>query len=171
DNKTLGRFDLTGITPAPRGVPQIEVTFDIDANGIVHVSALDKATNKSTNIVITSNSGLSEEEIKRMVQDAEKNRDADMKRREVVDARNNLDSLVFASEKGLKDAGDKVPADKKAEIEGAISEAKTKLTSESLDEIKAATERLQNVAHSLAQFMYQGTGADTGAGAGAGPQD
>ena len=164
DNKTLGRFDLTGITPAPRGVPQIEVTFDIDANGIVHVSALDKATNKSTNIVITSNSGLSEEEIKRMVQDAEKNRDADKKRREVVDARNNLDSLVFAAEKGIKDAGDKVPADKKAEIEGAISEAKTKLTSESLDEIKAATERLQNVAHSLAQFMYQGTGAE-GAGA------
>lgn len=166
DNKTLGRFDLTGITPAPRGVPQIEVTFDIDANGIVHVSALDKATNKSTNIVITSNSGLSEEEIKRMVADAEKNRDADKKRREVVDARNNLDSLVFASEKGVKDAGDKVPADKKAEIEGAISEAKTKLTSESLDEIKAATERLQNVAHSLAQYMYQGTGADSGAGAG-----
>jgi molecular chaperone DnaK len=171
DNKTLGRFDLAGITPAPRGVPQIEVTFDIDANGIVHVSALDKATNKATNIVITSNSGLSEEEIKRMVADAEKNRDADKKRREVVDARNNLDSLVFASEKGIKDAGDKVPADKKAEIEGAISEAKTKLTSESLDEIKAATERLQNVAHSLAQFMYQGTGAEgAGPGASAGGQ-
>jgi molecular chaperone DnaK len=172
DNKTLGKFDLSGITPAPRGVPQIEVTFDIDANGIVHVSALDKATNKSTNIVITSNSGLSEEEIKRMVADAEKNRDADKKRREVVDARNNLDSLVFASEKGIKDAGDKVPADKKAEIEGAISEAKTKLTSESLDEIKAATERLQNVAHSLAQFMYQGTGAEgaqPGQGAGGQP--
>ena len=166
DNKTLGRFDLTGITPAPRGVPQIEVTFDIDANGIVHVSALDKATNKSTNIVITSNSGLTEEEINRMVQDAEKNREADHKRREVVDARNNLDSLVFASEKAIKDAGDKVPADKKTEIEGAISEAKTKLTSESLDEIKAATERLQNVAHSLAQFMYQGQpGADAGQGA------
>lgn len=165
DNKTLGRFDLTGIAPAPRGVPQIEVTFDIDANGIVHVTSTDKATGKSQNIVITSNSGLSEEEIKRMVADAEKNRDADKKRREVVEARNSLDSLVFASEKGLKDAGDKVPADKKAEIEGAISEAKTKLTSESLDEIKAATERLQNVAHSLAQFMYQGQpGADQGAG-------
>jgi molecular chaperone DnaK len=168
DNKTLGRFDLSGITPAPRGVPQIEVTFDIDANGIVHVSALDKATNKTTNIVITSNSGLTEEEIKRMVADGDKNREADKKRREVVDARNNLDSLVFASEKAMKDAGDKVPADKKTELEGAISEAKTKLTSESLDEIKAATERLQNVAHSLAQFMYQGTGAD-GQAAGAGP--
>lgn len=164
DNKTLGRFDLTGITPAPRGVPQIEVTFDIDANGIVHVTSTDKATGKSQNIVITSNSGLSEEEIKRMVADAEKNREADHKRREVVDARNNLDSLVFASEKGMKDAGDKVPADKKAELEGAISEAKTKLTSESLDEIKAATERLQNVAHSLAQYMYGQPGADQGAG-------
>ena len=167
DNKTLGRFDLTGITPAPRGVPQVEVTFDIDANGIVHVSAMDKATGKSQNIVITSSSGLSEEEIQKMVRDAELNRDADHKRREVVDARNNLDSLVFASEKAMKDAGDKIPADKKTELEGAISEAKTKLTSESLDEIKAATERLQNVAHSLAQFMYQGTGADAGAGAGA----
>ncbi|MFL5783041.1 MAG: Hsp70 family protein, partial [Bacteriovoracaceae bacterium] len=166
DNKTLGRFDLTGITPAPRGVPQIEVTFDIDANGIVHVTSTDKATGKSQNIVITSGSGLTEEEIKRMVSDAEKNREADHKRREVVDARNNLDSLVFASEKGMKDAGDKVPADKKAELEGAISEAKTKLTSESLDEIKAATERLQNVAHSLAQYMYgqPGAGADQGAG-------
>ncbi|MFP5386773.1 MAG: molecular chaperone DnaK [Bacteriovoracia bacterium] len=170
DNKTLGRFDLTGITPAPRGVPQIEVTFDIDANGIVNVSAVDKATGKSQNIVITSGSGLSEEEIQKMVQDAEKNREADKKRREVVDARNNLDSLVFASEKAIKDAGDKVPADKKAEIEGAISEAKTKLTSESMDEIKAATERLQNVAHSLAQFMYQQPGAEGGAGAGAGGQ-
>ncbi|HLT22988.1 MAG TPA: molecular chaperone DnaK [Bacteriovoracaceae bacterium] len=168
DNKTLGRFDLTGITPAPRGVPQIEVTFDIDANGIVHVSALDKATGKSQNIVITSSSGLTEEEIQRMVKDAEMNRDADHKRREVVDARNNLDSLVFASEKAMKDAGDKMPADKKTELEGAINEAKTKLTSESLDEIKAATERLQNVAHSLAQYMYQG--ADAGAGAGTGEQ-
>jgi molecular chaperone DnaK len=159
DNKTLGKFDLTGIAPAPRGLPQIEVIFDIDANGIVNVSAVDKATGKSQNIVITSNSGLNEAEIKRMVEEAEKNRGADQKRREVVDARNSLDSLVFASEKGLKDAGDKVPADKKAEVEAAVTEAKTKLTSENLDEIKAATERLQNVAHSLAQFMYQGQGA------------
>lgn len=159
DNKTLGKFDLTGIAPAPRGLPQIEVIFDIDANGIVNVSAVDKATGKTQNIVITSNSGLNEAEIKRMVEEAEKNRGADQKRREVVDARNSLDSLVFASEKGLKDAGDKVPADKKAEVEAAVTEAKTKLTSENLDEIKAATERLQNVAHSLAQFMYQGQGA------------
>lgn len=170
DNKTLGKFDLTGIAPAPRGLPQIEVIFDIDANGIVNVSAVDKATGKSQNIVITSNSGLSEAEIKRMVEEAEKNRGTDQKRREVVDARNSLDSLVFASEKGLKDAGDKVPADKKAEVEAAVAEAKTKLTSENLDEIKAATERLQNVAHSLAQFMYQGQGAGPGA-AGEQPSD
>lgn len=171
DNKTLGKFDLTGINPAARGVPQIEVVFDIDANGIVHVNAIDKATGKSQNIVITSNSGLTEEQIKQMVADADKNRESDKKRREVVDARNNLDSLVFASEKAIKDAGDKVPADKKTELEGAISEAKTKLTSESLDEIKAATERLQNVAHSLAQFMYQGTGAEGAQpGQGAGPE-
>ncbi len=171
DNKTLGKFDLTGIAPAPRGVPQIEVIFDIDANGIVNVSAVDKATGKSQNIVITSNSGLSEEEIKRMVAEAEKNRDADQKRRGVVDARNNLDSLVFAAEKGLKDAGDKVPADKKAEVEAAVAEAKTKLASENLDEIKAATERLQNVAHSLAQFMYQGQGAPGAEAQGAGAEE
>lgn len=164
-NKTLGKFDLTGITPAPRGVPQIEVIFDIDANGIVNVSAVDKATGKSQNIVITSNSGLSEAEIKRMVEEAEKNRESDQQRRSIIDARNSLDSLVFAAEKGLKDAGDKVPADKKSEIEAAITEAKTKLTSENLDEIKAATERLQNVAHSMAEHMYQGQpGADAGAG-------
>ncbi len=167
DNKTLGKFDLQGIAPAPRGVPQIEVTFDIDANGIVHVTSTDKATGKSQNIVITSNSGLSDAEIEKMVKEAELNRDADKKRREIVDARNNLDSLVFASEKALKDAGDKIPADKKTEVEGAVNEAKTKLTSESLDEIKAATERLQNVAHSLAEFMYQGAGAQPGAGEGA----
>jgi molecular chaperone DnaK len=163
DNKTLGKFDLTGIAPAPRGVPQVEVTFDIDANGIVNVSALDKATGKSQNIVITSNSGLNEAEIQRMVKEAEANRDADQKRREVVDARNHLDSMVFATEKGIKDAGDKVPADKKTEVESALAEAKTKLASENLDEIKAATERLQNVAHSIAQFMYQGQGGAPGA--------
>jgi molecular chaperone DnaK len=174
DNKTLGKFDLTGITPAPRGVPQVEVTFDIDANGIVNVSAHDKATGKSQNIVITSNSGLSEAEIKRMVEEAEKNRDGDKKRREVVDARNTLDGLVFSSEKALKDAADKIPAEKKTELEGAIAEAKTKLTSENLDELKAAHERLQNVAHGIAQFMYQGAGAgpeETAGGPDAGTEE
>jgi len=159
DNKTLGRFDLTGIAPAPRGVPQIEVTFDIDANGIINVSAIDKATNKKTDIVITSGSGLSEDEIEKMVKDAEANRDADKKKREIVDSRNNLDSLIFSTEKAMTEAGDKIPADKKSELEAALAEAKTKQQSENLDEIKAATERLQNVAHSMAQHMYGQPGA------------
>ena len=175
DNKTLGKFDLTGIAPAPRGVPQIEVTFDIDANGIINVSAIDKATNKKTDIVITSGSGLTDEEIEQMVKDAEANRDADAKRREVVDARNNLDSLVFATEKAIKDAGDKLADEKKTDVNAALEEAKTKLTSENLDEIKAATERLQNASHAIAQELYgqqgqpgaEGAGPQPGADAGA----
>ncbi|MEX1099220.1 MAG: Hsp70 family protein, partial [Bacteriovoracaceae bacterium] len=171
DNKTLGKFDLTGIAPAPRGVPQVEVTFDIDANGIINVSANDKATGKKQDIVITSGSGLNEEEIEKMVKEAEANREADQKRREVVDARNNLDSLVFATEKSLKDAGDKVPADKKSDVEAALTEAKSKLQSENLDEIKAATERLQNASHAIAQFLYQQPGAEGAAGGPEGAQD
>ncbi|QDK40146.1 molecular chaperone DnaK [Bacteriovorax stolpii] len=176
DNKTLGRFDLTGISPAPRGIPQIEVTFDIDANGIVHVSAQDKATGKSQEIRITSGSGLTEEEIQRMVKDAEVNRAADQERRHVVDARNNLDGLIFATEKMIKDGEGKISAQSKSELEGAVTEAKTKLTSESLDELKAAVERLQNVSHKVATEMYQAGGApgaeagaqgNPGAGAGA----
>ena len=166
DNKTLGRFDLTGIAPAPRGVPQIEVEFNIDANGIINVSSTDKATGKKQDIVITSGSGLTEEEIEKMVKDAELNRDADSKRRELVDARNNLDSLVFSTEKAIKDAGDKLPKEKTADVEAAIEEAKTKTTSENLDEIKAATERLQNAAHAIAGDLYGQPGA-AGAGAGA----
>lgn len=168
DNKTLGRFDLTGIAPAPRGVPQIEVTFDIDANGIVHVSALDKATGKSQEIRISGGSGLTEEEIQRMVKDAEANRSADQERRQVVDAKNNLDGMIFATEKMIKEGEGKISAGSKSELEAAVTEAKTKLTSESLDELKAATERLQNVSHKVATEMYQAggaPGADMGAGA------
>jgi len=164
DNKTLGRFDLTGIAPAPRGMPQVEVIFDIDANGIINVSAVDKATGKKQDIVITSGSGLNEEEINRMIKEAELNRESDAKRREVVDARNNLDSLVFATEKALKDAGDKVPADKKSIVEAALTEAKTKLTSDNLDEVKAATERLQTASHDIAQFLYGSAGQANPAG-------
>jgi molecular chaperone DnaK len=160
DNKTLGRFDLTGVAPAPRGVPQIEVEFNIDANGIINVSAHDKATGKKQDIVITSGSGLSEEEIEKMVQDAEANRESDGKRRELVDARNNLDSLVFSTEKAITDAGDKVPAEKKADVEAALVEAKEKLASEDLDVLKAATERLQNAAHAIAQDLYGQPGAE-----------
>jgi molecular chaperone DnaK len=165
DNKTLGRFDLTGIAPAPRGVPQIEVIFDIDANGIINVSAVDKATGKKQDVVITSGSGLTPEEIEKMVKDADANRDADKKRREIVDARNNLDSLIFSTEKAMNEAGDKLPADKKSELQAALAEAKTKQTSENLDEVKAATERLQNVAHSMASQMYGQPGAEAQPGA------
>lgn len=160
DNKLLGNFDLVGITPAARGIPQIEVIFDIDANGIINVSAVDKANNKKQEIRITSGSGLTEEEIQRMVKDADLNRDSDKKKREVVDARNNLDSMVFASEKLIKESGDKLPADKKTELETAVNEAKTRLQSENLDEIKSSTERLQNISHELAQFMYSQPGAE-----------
>lgn len=173
DNKTLGRFELTGIPPAPRGIPQIEVIFDIDANGIVHVTAKDKATGKTQDIRITAGSGLTDEEIQKMVRDGELNREIDKKRREVVDARNNLDGLIFASEKLIKDSGDKISASLKTDLESAISEAKLRLTSEVLDEVKAATERLQNVSHKITEEIYKnaGAGAGNGAGAEAGPQD
>ncbi|MBC7713601.1 MAG: molecular chaperone DnaK [Rhizobacter sp.] len=165
DNKTLGKFDLTGISPAPRGIPQIEVTFDIDANGIVHVSASDKATGKSQEIRITGGSGLTEEEIQRMVKDAEANRSADQERRAVVDTHNQLDGMIFASEKMIKDGEGKISAQSKSELEAAITEAKTKLSSESIDELKGAVERLQNVSHKVATEMYQAgaPGADAGA--------
>jgi molecular chaperone DnaK len=166
DNKTLGKFDLTGISPAPRGIPQIEVTFDIDANGIVHVSASDKATGKSQEIRITGGSGLTEEEIQRMVKDGEANRTADQERRAVVDTHNQLDGMIFSSEKMIKDGEGKISAQSKSELEGAIAEAKTKLTSESIDELKGAVERLQNVSHKVATEMYQAGGAP-GADAGA----
>ncbi len=163
DNKTLGKFDLVGINPAPRGVPQVEVTFDIDANGIVNVSAQDKATGKSQEIKITAGSGLTEEEIQQMVQDAEKYRDEDSKRREIVDAKNGLDSLIFATEKMIKEGEGKISETAKKELEDAVTEAKSKLESESLDELKAANERLQNVSHKVATEMYGQAGGAPGA--------
>ncbi|MBF0315317.1 MAG: molecular chaperone DnaK [Oligoflexia bacterium] len=165
DNKTLGRFELTGIPPAPRGVPQIEVIFDIDANGIVHVTAKDTATGRTQDIRITSSSGLSEEEIQRMVREADVNRDSDKKRREVIDAKNHLDSMLFTCERLLKDNGDKIPAHLKADLESAVTEAKAKLNSESPEEIKAATEKLQNASHKVSEEIYKAAGAAGAAGA------
>jgi len=165
DNKTLGRFDLAGIAPAPRGVPQIEVIFDIDANGIVHVNATDKATGKSQEVKITAGSGLSEEEIEKMVREAELNKDADQKRREIIDTRNNLDALVLSSEKMIKDGEGKISDTSKTELEAAITEAKGKLESENIDELKAAVERLQNVSHKITTEMYQQAGAQGAPGA------
>ena len=165
DNKTLGRFDLTGISPAPRGVPQIEVIFDIDANGIVNVSAIDKATNKKQEIRITAGSGLTDEEIQRMVREAEENRETDKARREIVDTRNNLDALILACEKTLKDSGDKIAEQDKKDLQAAVDSAKGKLQSENLDELKGEIERLQNASHKIAEQLYQQAGAqDASAG-------
>ena len=154
DNKTLGRFDLTGIAPAARGIPQIEVTFDIDANGIVNVSAVDKATGKSQEIKITAGSGLTEEEIDKMIKEAESNSEHDKKRREIVDTRNNLDALILSCEKIIKESGEKIAANDKKELESVITESKGKMQSDNLDELKGAIERLQNASHKIAAQAY-----------------
>ncbi len=167
-NKSLGRFDLSDIPPAQRGMPQIEVTFDIDANGILNVSAKDKATGKEQSIVIKASSGLSDEEIQKMVKDAEANADADRKFAEVVAARNTLDGLIHATEKTVKDAGDKATADEKSAIDAALTEARDAAKSEDLAKIEAATTKLTEASSSLAQKLYaeqQAAGANAGAGA------
>ena len=164
-NRTLGNFDLVGIPPAPRGVPQIEVTFDIDANGIVHVSAKDLGTGKEQHIQITSSSGLSEDEINRMVKDAEANAASDKEKREAVDAKNEADSLIYATEKGLKDLGDKVSAAEKQNIETAVAELKKAVESGNTADIKAKTESLKQASYKLAEEAYKQQGAQTGAGA------
>ncbi len=159
DNRTLGNFNLDGIAPAPRGVPQIEVTFDIDANGIVHVSAKDKGTGKEQHIQITSSSGLSEDEINRMVKDAEANAESDKKKREAVDVRNEADSLINQSEKTLKEMGDKVSAADKEAVEKASNELKESLKGDNIDEIKSKTEALKNAAYKIAEEMYKAQAA------------
>ncbi|MGP1427760.1 MAG: molecular chaperone DnaK [Treponema sp.] len=164
-NRTLGNFDLVGIPPAPRGVPQIEVTFDIDANGIVHVSAKDLGTGKEQHIQITSSSGLSEDEINRMVKDAEANAASDKEKREAVDAKNEADSLIYATEKGLKDLGDKVSTAEKQNIETAVAELKKAVESGNTADIKAKTESLKQASYKLAEEAYKQQGAQTGAGA------
>jgi molecular chaperone DnaK len=153
-NKTIGRFHLDGIPPAPRGVPQIEVTFDIDANGILNVSAVDKATGKSQNIRIEASSGLSDEEIKRMKEEAETNADSDKKAKEKVDKMNSADSMIFQTEKQLKEFGDKIPADKKGPIENALAKLKEAHKSENLEGIDAAMSELNTVFQAASQEMY-----------------
>ncbi len=178
DNRTLGRFSLGGIPPAPRGVPQIEVTFDIDANGIVHVSAKDKATAKESKITITANSGLNEQQIQEMVAQAAKFEAEDKKRREAVESRNSLEALIIQTEKLITENGDKLPQEPKVEVEAAIKEAKDVLESKDTDRINAAKEKLTKASHKLAQAAYGTPGADGqpggeqgpgGAGPGAGP--
>ncbi|RYJ00824.1 MAG: molecular chaperone DnaK, partial [Acetobacteraceae bacterium] len=155
DNKLLGNFDLKEIPPAPRGVPQIEVTFDIDANGIVSVQAKDKATGKEQQIKIQARSGLSDSDIERMVKEAEANAEADKKRRETVEARNGLEALVHSSEKTIKDNADKVGPSEKAEVEAAIATAKTALEGGELEAIRSASEALSQASMKIGEAMYK----------------
>lgn len=166
-NRTLGNFDLVGIPPAPRGVPQIEVTFDIDANGIVHVSAKDLGTGKEQHIRIESSSGLSESEIDRMVKEAEANAEMDKQEREKVEVHNTADSMIYTTEKTLKDMGDKVNSADKAKVEDAIAELKKAMESGNNEEIKAKTEALQQASYKIAEELYKQQGGAAGA---AGPQ-
>jgi molecular chaperone DnaK len=174
DNKLLGNFDLQGIPPAPRGVPQVEVTFDIDANGIVSVSAKDKATGKEQQIKIQARSGLSDADIERMVKDAEANAEADRKRRESVEAKNNLEALIHSTDKALKDNGDKLADADRGEVEAALSAARSALEGEDADSMKSAGERLSAAAMKIGEAVYKAQseaaqpGAEGEAGAGAG---
>jgi molecular chaperone DnaK len=168
DNKTLGNFELTGIPAAPRGVPQVEVTFDIDVNGIVHVSAKDLGTGKEQKISITASSGLSKEEIEKMVRDAEAHADEDKKKREAIEARNHADSMVYSTEKSLKEFGDKIDAVEKGTIENKLAELKKLMEGEDAEAIKKATDDLAQAAHKLAEAMYaKAPGAEGEAGGGA----
>jgi molecular chaperone DnaK len=155
DNKQLGTFDLTGIPAAPRGVPQVEVTFDIDANGIVSVSAKDKATGKEQQIRIQAKSGLSDADIERMVKDAEANAEADRQRREAVEARNQLDALVHSTDKTLKESGDKVPPAEKAEVETALTAARSAMEGQDADAIRDASEKLSQAAMKMGEALYK----------------
>jgi molecular chaperone DnaK len=161
DNKTLGRFELSGIAPAPRGTPQIEVTFDIDANGIVEVSAKDKATGKQHSIRITHSSGLSKDEIDRLIKDAELHAGEDRKKKELVDARNAADGLIHSTEKTLAELGGRIDAGTKTEVERSISDLKAAKQGDNADEIKRLTATLNHAAHALAQSMYQQAGPST----------
>ncbi|MEJ2167613.1 MAG: molecular chaperone DnaK [Desulfobacterales bacterium] len=155
NNKTLGRFELVGIPPAPRGIPQIEVTFDIDANGIVNVSAKDQATGKEQSIQITASSGLSKEEIDNLVKDAEMHAEEDKKRRELVEARNSADALIYSTEKSIKELGSKVDSATKSKVEDAIAGLKKAMEGEDPAEIKRLSDELTNASHKLAEAMYQ----------------
>jgi molecular chaperone DnaK len=180
NNKTLGRFELVGIPPAPRGVPQIEVTFDIDANGIVNVSAKDMATSKEQSIQITASSGLSKEEIDKLVKDAELHADEDKKKKELVEARNHADTLIYTTEKSLKDLGEKVDAETRSNIESASADLRKAMESDDVQEIQRLSEALTQASHKVAEAMYKqasqsgpGEGSEPGpeSGADAGPTD
>lgn len=158
DNKSLGKFVLDGIPAAPRGIPQIEVTFDIDANGIINVTALDKATNRSQHITITASSGLSESEIQKMKQEAEAHAEEDLKRKELVENRNNADNAIYTAEKLIRENGEKIPAEIKKEVEDGVSEVKAVINTEDSAAMKTATEKLQQTIQKVGASMYQQTG-------------
>jgi len=168
-NKMLGQFDLTGLPPAPRGMPQIEVSFDIDANGIMHVTAKDKGTGREQKIEIKSDSGLSKADIEQMIRDAEAHAAEDHKRRETVDARNELDSMIYRIEKNLAELGEGVEAGVKQEVTAAMEKAKPALASEDADVIRAAREELEKTAHKLAEAMYKKAQAEQAAAGGGAP--
>jgi molecular chaperone DnaK len=166
DNKTLGRFHLDGIPAAPRGVPQIEVTFDIDANGIVHVMAKDRATGKENKITITSTSGMSKEDVEKAVKEAQAHEAEDKQRREEIETRNRADNLAYATEKSLKDLGDKIPANTRTDIEGKVKAVRDALAGTDVEAVKSATETLMQASHRMAEEAYKAAGGEAG---GAGP--
>jgi molecular chaperone DnaK len=169
DNKKLGEFHLDGIPPAPRGVPQIEVTFDIDANGVLHVSARDKSTSKENKIRIENSSGLSTEEVERMKRDAESHADEDKRKRELADARNEADSLTIRVERLMREAGDKLSDTDKAPLNAAIDKVKSAMKGEDVGAIRTAISELERAAHAMAQHFYQQQGGEGGAGGGPTP--
>lgn len=166
DNKTLGRFELVGIPPAPRGVPQVEVTFDIDGNGIVHVSAKDLGTGKEQSIKITASSGLSKDEIDRMVKDAESHAEEDKKKKEVVESRNRLDTLVYSVEKSMSELSDKLSSEDKNAIGAALERSKKALEGTDVAEINAAAEELTKTSHKMSEEMYKKAAEANAASAG-----
>ena len=169
DNKLLGQFDLVGIPPAPRGMPQIEVTFDIDANGIVNVSAKDKASGKEQSIRIQASGGLSEADIQKMVKEAEAHADEDKRRKELVEARNQADAVIYSTEKALNESETKIPADLKKQVEQAIADAKQSLTADNPQTIRQTADRLQQAASKIGEALSQTQAASQGA-SGAGGQ-
>ena len=169
ENKSIGRFILDGLLPAPRGLPQIEVKFDIDANGILNVSATDKGTGREQRITITASSGLSKDEVERMVREAESHADEDRQRREEIELRNNADSVAYTAEKTLRDYGDKVPADLKSEVESKVAAVRSALQSGSVDSIRSSTDDLNQALQRVGQSVYGQAGSTAGGGAGPGP--
>jgi molecular chaperone DnaK len=169
-NRVLGRFDLVGIPPAPRGVPQVEVTFDIDANGIVHVSAKDLGTGKEQKIRIESSSGISDQDIERMVKEAELHAEEDKKERERAEVRNEADSMIYSTEKNIKDLGDKVSAEDKSKAEEAMAELRKALEGGDIQTIKDKTEALKQASYKIAEEIYKQQGAQQGASGEAGQQ-